>query len=68
MLIDKGANLDEVDDRGKTALMMAAELGHIEAVKELLQRGAKSEIKDKEGKFAVDNAANEEIKKLLQSH
>ena len=68
MLIDKGAHLDEVDDRGKTALMMAAELGHIEAVKELLQRGAKSEIKDKEGKFAADNAANEEIKKLLQSH
>jgi ankyrin repeat protein len=28
MLIDKGASVDEVDDRGRTALMIAAGAGH----------------------------------------
>ena len=68
MLLDHGAHLDDVDDRGKTALTMAVELDHGAVVKELLQRGAKSDIKDKEGKSALDSATNDEIKKLLQAH
>ncbi len=68
MLIDKGARLDESDDRGKTALMIAAQLGHGDTVQELLQRGAKTDIKDKDGKSALDSAPNDEIRKLLQPH
>ena len=41
MLLDKGAAIDAADDRGRTAMMTAAELGHDEVVDLLLRRGAK---------------------------
>ena len=48
--------------------MLAAYNGHIEVVRELLKRGAKKELKDKNGKTAYDmtfmNTA--EIKALLR--
>ena len=56
LLLARGARLDEVDDRGRSALMMAAELGHGEIVKLLLARGAMADLKDKEGKSAADLA------------
>ena len=40
LLLDAGAPIDAVDDRGRTALMMAAELGRGEVVDLLLARGA----------------------------
>ena len=45
---------------------MAAYDGHIEVVRELLKRGAKKELKDKDGRTAYDKASNEEIKALLR--
>jgi ankyrin repeat protein len=65
MLLDKGARSDDQDNRGRTALMIAAELGHARAVELLLARGAKPELKDKQGKTARDLAANDDIKLAL---
>ena len=68
MLISSGAKIDEIDDRGRTALMTAAELNHTEVVKVLHSSGAKADVKDKEGKSAFDLAPSEDLKKLLQSY
>ena len=49
--------------------MLAATWGRIEVVRELLKRGAKKELKDKDGKTAYDWASmgfNEEMKALLR--
>ena len=45
--------------------MRAANWGHIEVVRELLKRGAKKELKSKDGRTAYDLTSNEEIKALL---
>lgn len=52
--IDRGARLDDQDNRGRTALMIAAELNHAAAVDLLLARGADKSLKDKQGKTAAD--------------
>ena len=54
ILIDAGAGLDEQDNRGRTALMIAAELDHAAAVDVLLAHGADKSLKDKQGKTAGD--------------
>jgi uncharacterized protein len=53
-LLDAGAHIDDRDDRGRTALMIAAEGGHAEIANLLLARGADSSLKDKAGKRAAD--------------
>jgi uncharacterized protein len=53
-LLDAGANLDDCDDRGRTALMIAAEGGHAEIAGLLVARGADPTLKDKAGKRAAD--------------
>jgi ankyrin repeat protein len=53
-LLDAGAHIDDRDDRGRTALMIAAEGGHAEIVGPLLARGADPSLKDKAGKRAAD--------------
>jgi ankyrin repeat protein len=53
-LLDAGAHLDDRDDRGRTALMIAAEGGHAEIANLLLARGADASLKDKAGKRAAD--------------
>ena len=65
LLLDKGAHIDDQDNRGRTALMIAAELGHRGAVEALLSHGANATLKDKEGKTALDFATSEEIKLAL---
>ena len=64
-LLDGGAALEAVDDRGRTALMTAAELGHDEVVDLLLRRGAKPDLRDKQGKTAADLAASEALRAKL---
>jgi uncharacterized protein len=54
LFIDRGARLDERDNRGRTALMIAAELNHAAAVDLLLARGADKSLKDMQGKTAGD--------------
>jgi ankyrin repeat protein len=53
-LLDAGAPIDDRDDRGRTALMIAAEGGHAEIANLLLARGANPSLKDKAGKRAAD--------------
>ena len=59
LLIERGARLDDADNRGRTALMIAAETGHAAIVALLLARGADRRCRDKEGKSALDLAAAE---------
>jgi hypothetical protein len=42
LLLKAGAEVDAVDDRGRTALMMAADLDHAEVVDMLIRSGADS--------------------------
>jgi ankyrin repeat protein len=65
LLLDKGARIDDQDNRGRTALMIAAELGHRSAVELLLAHGADASLLDKQGKTARDLAASEDIKLAL---
>ena len=54
LLIERGAKLDERDNRGRTALMIAAELNHAATADLLIARGADKSLKDKQGKTAGD--------------
>lgn len=65
LLISRGAHLDETDNRGRTALMIAASLGHERAVDVLLSHGASRNLRDKSGKTAADLASNDDLKKKL---
>jgi ankyrin repeat protein len=64
-LLDAGAPIDAIDNRGRTALMIAAELGRPAIVEALLARGADRAIADKAGKRAADLAANESVREKL---
>jgi ankyrin repeat protein len=65
LLIDRGARLDERDDRGRTALMIAASLGHNAVAELLLSRGADRSLRDNSGKSAQDLAANDVLRARL---
>jgi ankyrin repeat protein len=65
LLLDRGARIDAADNRGRTALMIAAELGHSTAVDLLIRRGADRSLTDKAGKTALDLATNENLRAQL---
>ena len=67
LLLDAGAPIDAVDNRGRTALMMAAELDHAAIVELLLHRGADRSIADKGGKRAADLAATASVRDKLRA-
>jgi uncharacterized protein len=58
LLLAHGAAINDADNRGRTALMIAASLGDAEVVGMLLDRGADRNLPDKVGKTALDLAAN----------
>jgi uncharacterized protein len=64
-LLDAGAHIDDRDDRGRTALMIAAEGGHAEIAALLLARGADPALKDKAGKRAADLTALTSLRERL---
>ena len=64
LLLARGAKVDLVDDRGRSALMIAAGLGHAEIVKTLIEAGADRALRDKAGKSAADLATSPEIKAI----
>jgi len=53
-LVGAGAHIDDRDDRGRTALMTAAEGNHAEVAQLLLKHGADPSVRDKAGKRASD--------------
>jgi ankyrin repeat protein len=64
-LLDAGAHIDDRDDRGRTALMVAAEGGRAEIANLLLARGADPSLKDKAGKRAADLTALSSLRERL---
>ena len=66
-LLAHGAVLDDADDRGRTAVMIAAELGYGDVVELLLARGADRARKDKQGKTALDLATNADVREKLSA-
>ena len=64
-LIEAGVAVDRQDDRGRTALMIASERGHMKMVEFLLEAGADLSLKDKTGLTAANLSANEAIRALL---
>ena len=65
LLIARGGKLDDKDDRGWTALMIAAELGHTVAVERLIAAGADKTVTDKAGKSATDLVHDDATRALL---
>jgi ankyrin repeat protein len=65
LLIARGAHLDDRDNRGRTALMIAAAVGHTTAAELLISSGADKAVRDKQGKSAGDLAANDELRARL---
>lgn len=71
LLLDKGANVNEREDRlGRTALMEAAAAGKLDVVRVLVKRGADVKVTDKRGysppMLAYVND-NEEVVRWLES-
>ena len=71
-LMDHGAKPDGYRDaRGKTALMMASQIGHIVAMEALLERGADANAKTKSGGCpilaACSNGAVDAVKLLIKN-
>ncbi len=56
LLLDKGADVNAVNSRNMTAAHYAARTGNDEALKLLVERGAKLDIKDRIGRTPLDMA------------
>jgi ankyrin repeat protein len=67
LLVERGAGLDRVDDRGRSALMIAAERGHAEIAAWLIAHGADPALADKKGKTALDLAATPAVAAALKA-
>lgn len=67
LLLDRGALIDAVDNRGRTALMMAAEYGDDAVVELLLARGADRTLRDRQGKTALNLTVNEAVRARLKA-
>jgi uncharacterized protein len=68
LLLDHGARIDAADNRGRTALMIAAEAGHLEMVDLLIARGANRSLRDASGKSALDLARTAAVRQRLSAH
>jgi ankyrin repeat protein len=66
ILIEFGANINQKDSDGQTALHYAASNGYFEAVQYLLSSGIDSNILCNENQTALDLATDIEIIKILK--
>ena len=66
LLLDRGADQNLADDRGRTPLMIAAERGHAEIAALLLSRGGDPARRDSLGKTALDLAATAAVADILR--
>ncbi|KAI9146593.1 Oxysterol-binding protein-domain-containing protein [Paraphysoderma sedebokerense] len=68
-LIQKNVDVNVVDERGETALHLAARNGRADLVEMLLKCSViVTTIRNSEGKSAIDVAKNEDIRKKIQLH
>jgi Ca2+-binding EF-hand superfamily protein len=67
MELDKGIDVNSVDDTGATVLHMAAVEGHREVVSLLLKRGADPSIKDSQGRTALDLAESTNVDGIVDN-
>jgi ankyrin repeat protein len=65
LLLARGADLNLQDNRGRTALMIAASLGHRKAIDILLSHGADKNLRDKSGKSAEDLASSDDVRQQI---
>jgi len=65
LLVARGAVIDAADNRGRTALMIAAERGDAAVVETLILRGADRALRDMAGKTARDLAASDAVRETL---
>jgi len=61
------ADVNAQTANGDTALILAAVWGHTEAVRFFLSRNADVSLRNKDGKTAVDEAKNSDIRQLLRN-
>jgi len=64
--IENGAGLNYRSSYDNTALILASMWGHAEVVSFLMSKGADVSIKNKDGKTALDEAKNSQIRQLLR--
>ncbi len=64
LLLERGAKVDDADDRGRTALMIAAERGHADIARILLSHAASPRLLDKQGKSAADLAGSDALRRI----
>ncbi len=56
LLVQRGADVNQVDRSGRSSLMMAAHHGRLKHVQFLLESGARVDLKDEDGDTALDFA------------
>ncbi len=66
-LLAAGAPVGPTDNRGRTALMIAAGRGHAAIAVRLIAGGADPSARDHDGNTAADLAHGDEVKALLAS-
>ncbi len=64
-LLEEGANIDELDEDGRTPLMMAVETGQEDAVRLLLEKDANTKLTNADGKTALEIAQGMEGREAI---
>jgi ankyrin repeat protein len=67
LLVEAGADINDTNEEGTTALMYAASASRVECVKILLSLGADATLHNEDGFSALELATNREVFKVLRS-
>ena len=65
LLLERGVNIDVIDEDGKTPLMHAAENGYLNVVEFLLEKRANYNLRDNNGNSALDIARSERKEQIV---